>query len=142
MQNKKVKNTHFKNLRKRLKDLYEKTMIKKNKLIYILLSIIFVFAFVLRVWFLKDNALTFGYDQARDFLVVQQILSGDIKIQGPPSSTPGLFHGVFYYYLLAPSSFIGNGSPVVIAYWLAFLNSFIFLSTSSFFVCLETISVL
>lgn len=98
-------------------------MIKKNKFTYVALFIIFIFAFTLRVWFLKDNALTFGYDQARDSLVAQQILSGDVKIQGPPSSTPGLFHGVFYYYLLAPSNLVGHGSPLVTAYWLAFLNS-------------------
>ncbi|MBL7036480.1 hypothetical protein ISR94_01340 [Candidatus Microgenomates bacterium] len=96
---------------------------KKDKPIYVLLFIIFIFAFVLRIWFLKFDSLSFYYDQARDFLVVKQILSGNIKIQGPPSSTPGLFHGVFYYYLLAPISFLAKGSPIAIGYWIAFLNS-------------------
>ena len=73
--------------------------------------------------FLQNNALTFGYDQARDALIAKQIISGDIKIQGPPSSAPGLYHGVFYYYLLAPAYLIGHGSPIVVAYYLAFLNS-------------------
>jgi hypothetical protein len=89
----------------------------------IFLFAVFVFAFILRVMFLRDSSLTFGYDQARDALVSQQILAGDWKILGPPASTPGLYHGVFYYYLLSPSYLIGNGSPIAAAYWIAFLNS-------------------
>ena len=96
---------------------------KSKKSYNLLLLIIFVFAFSLRVMFLQNNSLTFGYDQARDALIAKQIISGDLKIQGPPSSQPGLYHGVLYYYLLAPAYLIGNGSPIVTAYYLAFLNS-------------------
>jgi len=94
-----------------------------KKFNYILLFGIFIFAFVLRVLYLPKNSLTFGYDQARDAYVSQQIIGGDLKILGPPASTPGLYHGVFYYYLLAPAYLLGHGSPVVAAYWIAFLNS-------------------
>ncbi|EKD94551.1 MAG: hypothetical protein ACD_26C00034G0086 [uncultured bacterium] len=101
-----------------------KNLKEKSKKSYNLLLIaIFCLAFFLRIIFLQDNTLTFGYDQARDSIIVRQILAGDFKIQGPPSSQPGLFHGVFYYYLLAPAYLIGNGSPIVTAYYLAFLNS-------------------
>lgn len=96
---------------------------KSKKLYNFLLIVIFGLAFFLRIIFLQNNALTFGYDQARDALIAKQILSGDLKIQGPPSSQPGLFHGVLYYYLLAPAYLIGDGSPIVTAYYLAFLNS-------------------
>ena len=89
------------------------------------LFIIFILAFLLRIIFLKDNSVTFGYDQARDALVANQIIAGDIKIQGPPSSAPGLFHGVFYYYFLAPAYLIGNGSPIFTAYYTAFFNSLV-----------------
>src|SRR3989344_4474228 len=95
----------------------------KNKKVLVLLFAIFFLAYLLRIWFLADNALTFGYDQARDALVSKQILSGDIKIQGPPASTPGLYHGVLYYYLLAPGYFLGSGSPVAAACWMALINS-------------------
>ncbi|MFC1625249.1 hypothetical protein ACFL15_02665 [Patescibacteria group bacterium] len=95
----------------------------KKYWIYILLAGILFFGFILRVFYLKDLSLTFGYDQARDAYISQQILKGDLKILGPPASTPGLFHGVFYYYLLAPAYLFGNGSPIVAAYWIAFLNS-------------------
>lgn len=87
------------------------------------LFLIFVFAYFLRVLFLPQNSLTFGYDQARDAYIAQQIVNGDLKILGPPSSTPGLYHGVFYYYLLAPAYWIGGGSPIAMAYWIALLNA-------------------
>mgnify|MGYP001563555907 CR=1 FL=1 len=91
--------------------------------INILLSVIFLIGFCLRVLYLPHNVLTFGYDQARDALVTGQILDGDLKIQGPPSSAPGLYHGVFYNYVLAPAYLLGNGSPIVAAYWIALLNA-------------------
>lgn len=94
-----------------------------NKLHIFILSTIFVAGYFLRIVYLSHNTLTFGYDQARDAIMSQQIVSGDIKIQGPPSSTPGLFHGVFYYYLLAPFYALGHGSPIVTAYFLALINS-------------------
>lgn len=86
---------------------------------------IFVFAYSLRVMYLPQNSLTFGYDQARDAIHAMQIAHGDIKILGPSASTPGLYHGVLYYYVLAPAYLLGNGSPIVAAYWIAFLNSLV-----------------
>ncbi len=88
-----------------------------------ILFYIFVLAFLLRVLYLPQNALSFYYDQARDAFIVKQILSGDLKILGPPSSAQGLFHGVLYYYVLAPAYWLGAGNPVFVAYWIAFLNS-------------------
>ena len=98
---------------------------KASIILYSILFAIFIIAFFLRVLFLKDNSLTFGYDQARDALITKQILLGDIKIQGPPSSALGLYHGVFYYYFLAPAYFLGNGSPIFTAYYVAFFNSMV-----------------
>lgn len=93
----------------------------KKKILIILLSF-FVLGFILRVLYLPQKALTFGYDQARDAFVSQQILKGDLKILGPSASTPGLYHGVFYYYLLAPSYLIGQGNPIVATIWIVLLN--------------------
>lgn len=94
-----------------------------SKKILIGVFFVFLFAFLLRIFFLKDLALTFGYDQARDAYHAKEIVSGNLKVLGPPASTQGLYHGVFYYYLLAPAYLLGSGSPVVIAGWIAFLNS-------------------
>ncbi len=93
-----------------------------KKIHLFILFAIFLFAYFLRVMYLPQNILTFGYDQARDAVISQQILKGDIKIQGPPASTPGLYHGVFYYYLLAPAYVFGQ-NPVNAAYWIALLNA-------------------
>lgn len=93
-----------------------------SKHLIILLSI-FILGYFLRVMFLPLGGLTFSYDQGRDAFNVSQILSGDIKIQGPPASTPGLFHGVLYYYLLLPGYFFGHGSPIVAGFFYAFFNS-------------------
>lgn len=91
--------------------------------ILLILLFIFSFGYILRVYFLGSNSLTFGYDQARDAYQSLAIANGDLKIYGPPSSTPGLYHGVLYYYLLAPAYLLGHGSPIVAAYWIAFINS-------------------
>jgi len=94
-------------------------MAKKNILILLL---IFVFGLCLRVMFLHQNSLTFGYDQARDAVNALEIARGHLKIFGPPASQPGLFHGVFYYYVLAPFYLFGHGSPVIAAYGIALIN--------------------
>lgn len=61
---------------------------------------------------------------ARDAFTALQIWNNqDLKIQGPPTSTPGLYHGVFYYYLLAPLYGLGKGNPGVVAFFLSLLNS-------------------
>jgi len=96
---------------------------KKNKFVLLLLILIFFLSYFLRVWQLKNNSLTFVYDQARDFMTVRDMIFGDFKIQGPPSSQEGLFHGVFYYYFLIPGYLLGKGNPVTIAYYVAFFNS-------------------
>lgn len=89
----------------------------------VLLIIVFLIGFYLRIMFLPKGGLTFSYDQGRDAFIIGQILRGDFKIQGPPASTPGLFHGPFYYYLLAPAYLIGHGNPYYAAVWLALLSS-------------------
>ena len=82
-----------------------------------------IFGFWLRVLYLPSGALTFSYDQGRDAYIAKSLIEGDIKIQGPPASTPGLFHGVFYYYLIAPFYLIGQGNPVYPAVAQAFINT-------------------
>lgn len=89
-----------------------------------ILGIIFILAYFLRVLFLSQNALTFGYDQARDGLVTQQIIDGDLKVLGPPASIPGLYHGVLYNYVLVPAYLFGK-NPINAGYWIAFLNSLV-----------------
>lgn len=93
-----------------------------QKKIFLILFLIFVFGYLLRVIYLSQNFLTFGYDQARDAVNAIEISQGNLKIFGPPASQPGLFHGVLWYYVLAPFYLIGKGSPIIAAYGIAFIN--------------------
>lgn len=86
--------------------------------------ILVVLAFILRVIFIPLGAVSFHYDMARDAFEAQQIYSEHhLKILGPPTSSPGLFHGVLYYYLIAPFYGLGQGDPRAVALFLALLNS-------------------
>ncbi|MBU0999808.1 hypothetical protein KKE78_00225 [Patescibacteria group bacterium] len=80
-------------------------------------------AFIVRILFIFQGGVSFHYDMARDAFEAQQIWRDHhLKILGPPTSTPGLFHGVFYYYLIAPFYMFGSGDPRVVAIFLSFIN--------------------
>ncbi|MEK7154918.1 MAG: glycosyltransferase family 39 protein [Patescibacteria group bacterium] len=85
--------------------------------------ILFVISIILRILPIFQNAVSFHYDMARDAFVAQKIIHGDLKVMGPPSSTPGLSHGVLYYYLLALLYLIGNGNPIFVSAVLSILSS-------------------
>ncbi len=87
------------------------------------LIIIFLVAWLVRFSYIQARAITFSFDQARDAYTAGEILKGDLKIQGPPTSTRDFFHGVLFYYLLAIGYGIGSGSPLVAASWMAAISS-------------------
>ena len=61
----------------------------------------------------------FYYDQARDAFQAYNILHNHhIEILGPGTDIPGLFSGVFWYYLLAIPYSIGNNNPEFSGYFL------------------------
>ena len=74
------------------------TLLKNSK---VLLLLIFLLALIIRLLYFPDNTY-FGFDQARDAYAVKEILTGDLKVQGPPTATGILHHGVLYYYIFAP----------------------------------------
>lgn len=83
-----------------------------------------ILAFVLRIVFIFQGGVSFHYDMARDAYGAQQIWKeGHLKILGPPTSTPGLYHGVLYYYLIAPMYLLGNGDPRIVAVLFSLINS-------------------
>lgn len=88
--------------------------------------ILVILAFIFRILFIFQGGVSFHYDMARDAFIAQQIWQfHDLKIIGPPTSAPGLYHGVLYYYLIAPFYMLGNGDPRVVAVFLSFLNSLV-----------------
>lgn len=61
---------------------------------------------------------------ARDAYQARSIWKdGDLKLIGPPTSTPGLYHGSLYYYLIAPFYLFGQGDPKYPAIFLSLLSS-------------------
>src|SRR6185437_12605591 len=64
----------------------------------------------------------FYYDQARDAFQAYNIWHNyHLEILGPATDIPGLFSGVFWYYLLAIPYSIGNNNPEFSAYFLLFV---------------------
>lgn len=94
-----------------------------SKKVFLILVAIFAAGLFLRTLYLGKSAITFEYDQARDLFTVGQLVSGDVKIQGPSANAPGLYHGVFYYYFLAIPYLLSAGNPVVATFWLALISS-------------------
>lgn len=92
----------------------------KNIIIFLLL----LTAFILRIYRVGD-ILAFHYDQGRDALVIWDLIREPHKLFliGPTTGLPGVFRGPFYYYLIAPFYFIGQGNPVYPAVMLAVLST-------------------
>lgn len=88
--------------------------------------VLVILAFIIRILFIFQGGVSFHYDMARDAFEAQSIWRDHhLKILGPPTSTPGLYHGVLYYYLIAPFYSLGSGDPRVVAIFLSFLNSLV-----------------
>lgn len=58
-------------------------------------------------------------------VVQQMVRQHDLKLQGPAASGTHdtLYHGVFYYYLIAPWVWLGQGNPQVVVNFLAVLSA-------------------
>lgn len=100
--------------------------------------LLIVLSIIVRSLFILNGSVSFHYDMARDAFEAQQIWKDkNLKIIGPPTTTDGLFSGVFYYYLLAIPYGISNGNPSVAAAFLMLINSLaiipVFLLTKDLF---------
>lgn len=94
-------------------------VMKKTK---IFLFLLLAAALFLRTYKL-DQLLGFYYDQGRDALVIWNLIhEGKFFLIGPVTGIEGIFLGPFYYYLLTPLYFIGEGSPVFVSFVLNFIS--------------------
>lgn len=92
-------------------------------LVIFILIAIFGLSVFLRAYNLTDN-IFFGYDQARDFQRIFQLISThNLKLLGPETYIPGLFNSPFYYYLLTPIYILFNGDPNIAVFFLIFINA-------------------
>lgn len=101
--------------------------------LYLILLFITLFSLYLSSSSVRHNEVNFFNDVARDFLLLQELDEKKIVFIGPRSSTNGLFHGPLWTYINYPSYVIGNGNPVVVAWFWVFLEA-IFLLTSFYMV--------
>lgn len=100
----------WKTLKKEIKT-YTKT--------YLLLAILLVAGAFIRVY-RTDVLLGFYYDQGRDAKVIWDFLhNGRVFLIGPTTGIEGIFRGPWYYWLISPFYFLGQGNPVWPAVFLA-----------------------
>ena len=93
------------------------------KTLHIILICIFVLSLTVRFWWYPQNVY-FGYDQARDATISQEIYKNkDIKIIGPSAGQEGLFHGPLYWYLLGPLYLVSHGNPAFVSGIISVLNA-------------------
>lgn len=90
--------------------------------IALILFLIFLAAVVIRFLYFPGN-IYFGFDQARDAYISQEILQGELKIVGPTTSIVGLNHGAFFYYLFAPIYFLSQGDPTGLSIFIRIYNA-------------------
>ncbi len=85
--------------------------------------LIFLLTFFLRIYLL-DNNLFFGWEQGRDAWVIKDIIElKKLTLIGPKTDLEGIFHGPFYYYLMAIPYFLGRGNPIIASLFICFLSS-------------------
>lgn len=94
----------------------------KKYTIFIVLVLLMVIGYVFRTYYLDQNNIVFGYDQARDAYIASQITQGDLKILGPPVSLGGFYHGVLYYYFISLPYFLSQGDPKLPIIFISLLN--------------------
>lgn len=89
------------------------------------LILLFIFSFGLRIYKLGEQ-LFFGFEQGRDALIAQNIYQlKDFVLTGPSSSIGGVFHGPYYYYLLALTYFLSSGNPLGGALFISIIGSLV-----------------
>lgn len=95
---------------------------QRNSKIIIAIALLFL---GLRFLYISGNNVFFFFDQARDATVVRDMVANlDIKIQGPSVSgtNDSVYHGVLYYYVIAPLYFLFAGNPFYVSLELVIIN--------------------
>ena len=89
---------------------------------WLLLGGILVLAAILRFDALPTRG-TWDADQGHDMLTLMAFVhDGVFPLVGPPTSIGDFHHGAAYYYLLAPSAWLGGGDPAVVVGEIALLG--------------------
>lgn len=88
--------------------------------LYLLIGAVFCYLVYLCSFSALNGEVVFSNDIARNFLLLQELDEKKLVLIGPRSSTQGLFYSSFLTYLNYPAWLIGQGDPVVVAwFWVA-----------------------
>ncbi|MBT3249283.1 MAG: hypothetical protein HN846_01440 [Candidatus Pacebacteria bacterium] len=105
-----------------MKKIYLSIIADEKKYLFFL----FLVAFLVRLFLIQNNSFVFRWDQARDAILSRSIIENhDLKIQGPSASgtQDQVYHGVLYYYLIAPLYTFSGGDPRFVIFVLTLIFS-------------------
>ncbi len=106
--------------------------LKKGGLFAFLVLIITIFCYF-RLKPIINQTVPYTYDQGRDFLKAQEIVTQKhLTFIGPTTGIEGVFHGAWWYYFLSMAYLIFNGWPSGYYYWLFFYSLLSVLSFALF----------
>lgn len=87
-------------------------MKKEAKKLFWAISILALFALLLKLLFIWKNSTAFTYDQARDLLDLREMwLLKKPRLIGANTSLHGVFYGPFWYWLCFPFYLLTGGHP-------------------------------
>ncbi len=105
--------------------LYNNCMGVLKKIIPFFIIILFAATIYFRVLPLLNQTVPYTYDQGRDFLQAEQIIRyKNMTLIGPTTGSQGIFHGAWWYYLLAVFYAVFQGWPLGF-YWGLFFVSLV-----------------
>lgn len=84
----------------------------KTRITLIILSVLVLFGLYVRTSGTLQGYFAFTFDHARDFVDLRQMLDeGKLRLIGPPTGIDGVFHGVWWHWLLIPFFIATGGDP-------------------------------
>lgn len=106
-----------------LLSFFKKNLNKKTEILFIFL--LFLASFLIRGYKLSDN-LFFGFEQGRDAQIIEKIYKlQDFTLTGPSTSIDGVFHGPWYYYMMAIPYWLSSGNPLAVSFFLVVIGSLV-----------------
>ncbi len=106
-----------------IKKLFKLKLIKSP---VIVLLLIILLSIILKWFSISNHHIIFWFDQARDAYISEKIISQkDLKLLGPSASGTNdtVYHGVLYYYFIAPFYYLSKGDPILPVIALSILGS-------------------
>lgn len=96
-----------------------------KKTIYVILLLFYFVGLYLRSSGTLNGFFAFTFDQGKDFLQLHKLVyEYDISLIGPSTGIDGVFHGVWWYWALAPIFWLWGGNPSLVVLSFNALSAF------------------